>query len=307
MPYIKETSRDAENSLLEPIAIIGMGLYFHAIPRTSLLIVTACRLPGTVDSASKLWDLLVNKGSAQTPKVPVSRFNIDAHFHEDLERPGSFNVARSYFLDGDLDDFDPTFFGITPVEAMWMDPQQRKILEVCYECLESAGLTLESVSGSSTAMFVGSFTSDYQQTSIRDPDFRHNYAATGVDPGYTFNLKGPSSSINAIHNACNALRAHDCQAAITGGVNLILTVDQHMNTAKLGIRSPTSTCHTFDETADGYGRAEGAGVLYLKRLGDAICDGDPIRGVIRSPAVNTNGKVSGMGSLIRVSEARKKL
>lgn len=138
--------------------------------------------------------------------------------------------------------------------------------------------------------------------SIRDPDFRHNYAATGVDPGIIsnrvgniFNLKGPcftintacSSSIYAIHNACHALRARDCDAAITGGVNLILTVDQHMNTAKLGILSPTSTCHTFDASADGYGRAEGAGALYLKRLQDAIRDGDPVRGVIRSSAVNT--------------------
>lgn len=115
-----------------------------------------------------------------------------------MERPGSFNVAGGYFLDEELDNFDPTFFGITPIEAMWMDPQQRKILEVCYECLESAGLTLNNVSGTNTAVFVGSFTSDYQQMSIRDPDFRHNYAATGVDPGIisnrignTFNLKGP--------------------------------------------------------------------------------------------------------------------
>ena len=97
-----------------------------------------------------------------------------------------------------------------------------------------------------------------------------------------------SSSIYALHYACNSLRSRDCDAAIVGGVNLILTVDQHMNTAKLGILSPTSTCHTFDESADGYGRAEGAGALYVKRLADAIQDGDPIRGVIRSSAVNTS-------------------
>ena len=96
-----------------------------------------------------------------------------------------------------------------------------------------------------------------------------------------------SSSIYALHNACHALHARDCDAAIVGGVNLILTVDQHMNTAKLGILSPTSTCHTFDASADGYGRAEGAGALYIKRLSDAIRDGDPVRAVIRSTAVNT--------------------
>ena len=242
--------------------------------------------------------------------MPASRFNIDAHYHENLERPGSFNVLGGYFLDEDPSDFDPTFFGITPVEAMWLDPQQRKMLEVSYECLESAGLSLDAVAGSNTAVFVGSFTSDYQQMSTKEPDFRHNYAATGVDPGLisnrignTFNLRGPSFTINtacsssvyAIHNACHALRARDCEAAIAGGVNLVLTVDQHMNTAKLGILSPTSTCHTFDASADGYGRAEGVGALYLKRLSDAIRDGDPVRAVIRSSAVNTNGKVPGMG------------
>ncbi|KAI0906505.1 hypothetical protein F4823DRAFT_607070 [Ustulina deusta] len=254
--------------------------------------------------------MLVEKRSGQTPRVPESRFNIDAHYHENLARPGSFNVAGGYFLDGSPADFDPTFFNITPIEAQWLDPQQRKMLEVSYECLVSAGITLESIAGSNTAVFVGSFTSDYQQMSTRDPDFRHNYAATGVDPGIisnrignVFNLNGPSftintacsSSIYALHNACHALRNRDCDAAIVGGVNLILTVDQHMNTAKLGVLSPTSTCHTFDASADGYGRAEGAGALYVKRLSDAIRDGDPIRGVVRATAVNTNGKVEGMG------------
>ena len=246
--------------------------------------------------------MLVNKRSGQMDKVPDTRFNIDAHYHENLERPGSFNVRGGYFLDGPVENFDPTAFNITPVEAQWLDPQQRKMLEVSYECLESAGLSLDTVAGSNTAVFVGSFTSDYQQMSTKEPDFRHNYAATGVDPGIisnrignTFNLNGPSFTINtacsssvyAIHFACHALRARDCDAAIAGGVNLILTVDQHMNTAKLGILSPTSTCHTFDESADGYGRAEGAGALYLKRLSDAIRDGDPVRSVIRGTAVNT--------------------
>ncbi|PBP25423.1 putative polyketide protein [Diplocarpon rosae] len=270
----------------------------------------ACRLPGGIDSDSSFWSMLVEKRTGQTARVPESRFNIDAHYHETLDRPGSFNVAGGYFLDGRPEDFDPTFFGMTPVEAQWLDPQQRRILEVSYECLASAGVTLEAIAGTNTAVFVGSFTSDYQQMSIRDPDFRHNYAATGVDTGIisnrignTFNLNGPSftintacsSSIYALHLACQSLRNRDCTAAIVSGVNLVITVDQHANTAKLGILSPTSTCHTFDASADGYGRAEGAGALYIKRLSDAIRDGDPIRGVVRSTAVNTNGKVDGMG------------
>ncbi|KAI1196929.1 hypothetical protein F5X97DRAFT_199678 [Nemania serpens] len=284
----------AEQPSLEPIAICGMS----------------CRLPGGVDSPSSFWDMLLAKKTGQTPKVPASRFNIDAHYHQDRDRPGSFNVLGGYFLDGSPSDFDPSFFNVTPIEAQWLDPQQRRMLEVSYECLESAGVTLDQAAGSNTAVFVGSFTSDYQQMSTLEPDFRHSYAATGVDTGIIsnrignlLNLNGPSftintacsSSIYALHNACNALRARDCEAAIVGGVNLILTVDQHINTAKLGVLSPTSACHTFDASADGYGRAEGAGALYVKRLSDAIKDGNPIRAVIRATAVNTNGKVDGMG------------
>jgi len=104
--------------------------------------------------------MLVKKQSGQTSRVPESRFNIDAYYHSNLERPGSFNVPGGYFLDGQPEDFDPTAFNMTPIEAQWLDPQQRKILEVAYECLENAGLPLDSVAGSNTAVFVGSFTSD---------------------------------------------------------------------------------------------------------------------------------------------------
>ena len=107
--------------------------------------------------------MLVEKRTGQTPKVPSSRFNIDAHYHENLERPGSFNVMGGYFLDGRPEDFDSTFFNMTPIEAQWLDPQQRKMLEVCYECLVSAGIPLEKASGSNTAVFVGSFTADYRE------------------------------------------------------------------------------------------------------------------------------------------------
>lgn len=110
--------------------------------------------------------MLVEKRSGQTPKVPESRFDIKSYYHESLERPGSFNVAGGYFLDGKPADFDPTFFNITPIEAQWLDPQQKKMLEVSYESLVSAGVTLESVAGSNTAVFVGSFTSDYRRSSI---------------------------------------------------------------------------------------------------------------------------------------------
>ncbi|KAL8366737.1 hypothetical protein RB595_010546 [Gaeumannomyces hyphopodioides] len=287
-------NNDTSHGGVEPIAIVGMS----------------CRLPGGIDSASSLWDTIKEKRSVQTPKVPANRFNIDAYLHENLERPGSFNVPGGYFLDGNLEDFDPSFFGISPVEAMWLDPQQRKMLEVTYECFEAAGASLESMSGSNTGVFVGCFTNDFQQMAFRESDFRHSYAATGVDPGIistrlgnVFDLRGPNATINtacssaiyAVHQACNALRARDCYGAVAGGVNLVMVVDQHLNTAKLGVLSPTAKCHTFDASADGYGRGEGVGALYLKRLSDAMRDGDPVRAVIRGSAVNSNGKVPGYG------------
>ncbi|GKZ32480.1 type I Iterative Polyketide synthase (PKS) [Aspergillus brasiliensis] len=284
----------ADHVPYEPIAIVGM----------------ACRLPGSITSPSSLWDTLVNKKSVQTPNVPKSRFSIDAFYHKNLNRPGSFNVRGDYFLDGSPNDFDPSFFGMTPIEAMWLDPQQQRILEVTYECLENAGLRLEDVAGKNIGAFVGCFTSDYQQLLHREPDFRHEYAATGTDPGLLsaricniFDLCGPSavidsacsSSMTAIHQACQALQTGECDGAIAGGVNLIISVDQHMNTAKPGNLSPTSTCHTFDAAADGYGRAEGAGAIYLCRLSDAIRKGYPIRAVIRGSALNTNGKAKNQG------------
>ncbi|KAF1934915.1 reducing type I polyketide synthase [Clathrospora elynae] len=279
---------------LEPIAVIGIG----------------CHLPGDVRSASDFWDLMMSKGTGQTPKVPKSRFNIDAHLHDNNDRPGSFNVHGGYFLKETLQEFDPSFFGITPIEAMWMDPQQRKLLEVVYESFESAGVSLGDVAGTKTAVFAACFTADFQQMCFKEPSFRHSLAATGVDPGilsnrisHVFNLRGPSivvntacsSSVYALHNASNALRNNECTAAVVAGVNLVLAVDQHMNTAKLGVLSPTSTCHTFDASADGYGRAEGVGAVYLKRLSDAVRDGDPIRAVIRSSATNSNGRVPAVG------------
>ncbi|RYP40542.1 hypothetical protein DL768_010622 [Monosporascus sp. mg162] len=289
MPFVEDDSQG-----LEPIAIVGM----------------ACRLPGSIDTAAKFWETIREKRSVRTPKVPSTRFNIDAHYHPDNARPGSYSSLGGYFLDGNPVDFDPTFFSMAPVEAQWLDPQQRKMLEVCYEVFENAGLRMDELAGSNTGVYAASFTSDYQQMSIFERDFRHNYAATGVDPGIisnrinnAFDLNGPSCLINTacssalygIHNACHALRTRDCDAAVAAGSNLILMVDQQMNTAKLGVLSPTSECHTFDESADGYGRAEAVGALYLKRLSDAVRDKDVIRGVIRTSAVNTNGKVEGMG------------
>lgn len=185
----------------------------HTTPLLSLLTCPiGCRLPGQVESPSGFWDLMMAAGSPQSVKVPPNRFNIDAFYHSHNERPGSLNVLGGYFLEGDPADFDPTFFGITPVEAMWMDPQQRKLLEVVYEALESSGTPLSKVTGSLTGCFIGSFTSDFQQMSFKEHDFRHTYSATGVDPGilanriaHVFEFHGPrfASYMPVLHEYLN--------------------------------------------------------------------------------------------------------
>ncbi|KAJ5672571.1 polyketide synthase [Penicillium longicatenatum] len=278
----------------DDIAIVGM----------------ACRLPGGATSPSKLWDLLVNERSAQGD-IPNSRFNIDAFYHPDgSKRPGAMHMKGGYFLQGeDIRNFENEFFGINNMEAKYMDPQQRKLLEVVFECFESAGLPLETVSGANIGCYVGNFTVDFQLMQLRDAEYMHRYTATGMGTtilgnriSHTFNLKGPSlvidtacsSSLYCLHMACAALEAGECEAAIVAGANLIQTPEQHLATMKAGVLSPTSTCHTFADTADGYGRADGVGALYVKKLGAALRDGDPIRSIIRASAINANGRTAGI-------------
>ncbi|KAI1636396.1 putative polyketide synthase [Biscogniauxia mediterranea] len=190
-----------------------------------------------------------------------------------------------------------------------MDPQQRKLLEIVFECFESAGVSLDQVSGSNTGVYVGNFTHDYLMMQTRDPDYLHRYHATGSGTAllanrisHVFNLHGPSvtldtacsSSIYSLHVAVAALKAGECDSAIVAGVNLIMTPETQVMGRKAGVLSPTSTCHTFDTSADGYGRAEGVNAVYIKRLSSALRDGDEIYAVIRGTAVNSNGRTPGI-------------
>jgi acyl transferase domain-containing protein len=169
---------------------------------------TACRLPGGATSPSKLWDLLVNERSAQGD-IPNSRFNINAFYHPDgSKRPGAMHMKGGYFLQGeDIRNFENEFFGINNMEAKYMDPQQRKLLEVVFECFESAGLPLETVSGANIGCYVGNFTVDFQLMQLRDAEYMHRYTATGMGTtilgnriSHTFNLKGPRcASLNSSH------------------------------------------------------------------------------------------------------------
>ncbi|KAI0003946.1 ketoacyl-synt-domain-containing protein [Xylariaceae sp. FL0662B] len=276
----------------EPIAIIGMG----------------CRLPGGSSSPSKLWDLLKTGISAQG-RFPPSRFNIDGFYHPNSERPGSLNTEGGYFIDEDIRGFDNSFFGINNLEATYMDPQQRKLLEVVFECFENAGLPLEKISGTNVGCYVGNFVTDFITMQLKDSEYAHRYTATGLGTtilanriSHVFNLLGPSSvidtacssSLYCLHAACTALLAGECDSAVVAGANLIQSPEQQLATMKAGVLSKTSTCHTFDSSADGYGRADGIGALLVKRLSDAIRDGDVVRAVIRGTAVNSNGRTNGI-------------
>ncbi|PQE17058.1 polyketide synthase protein [Rutstroemia sp. NJR-2017a BBW] len=282
---------------VEPIAIVGMCMIlFHT------LMIKACKLPGDVNSPSQLWDMLVNGRSGQCD-LPSDRWNIDAFYHpKGGDRPGSMDTKGGYFLKDDIRNFENTFFGINNLEATYMDPQQRKLLEVVFECFESAGVTLEDMSGSNTGCYVGNFTMDFLMMQGRDPEYFHRYTATGMGTtilanrvNHVFNLQGPSmvidtacsSSLVSLHTAVMALRNRECDAAVVAGANLVQLPEQHMATMKAGVLSGTSTCHTFDSSADGYARADGIGALFVKRLSDAIRDRDPIRSVIRASAINT--------------------
>ena len=184
----------------EPIAIVGMGeTEIHlASFRQILTRILGCRLPGDVRSVPDLWSFLTQKRSGQG-EVPPTRWNIDSFYHPDgNEKGGSMNMRGGYFINEDLRNFENDFFGINNLEATFMDPQQRKLLEVVFECLESAGIRLEDVSGANVGTYVGSFTTDYWIMQARDPEYWSRYNATGMGTtilanriSHIFNLKGP--------------------------------------------------------------------------------------------------------------------
>ncbi|KAI1802995.1 putative polyketide synthase [Daldinia bambusicola] len=279
----------------DPICVVGM----------------ACRLPGDVRSPSELWQFLMERKTGQG-RVPPERYNIDGFYSSKGEKHGVMNVDGGYFIREDVRLFDNEFFGINNYDATYetqMDPQQRKLLEIVFECFENAGTSLSKMSDSNTGVYVGNFTQDTLQMQMRDPDELRRYHATGNGLtmlanriSHVFNLHGPSltldtacsSSIYCLHLAVTALKAGECDGAIVAASNLILTPGPHIAAMKAGMLSPTSTCHTFDISADGYARAEGVNAVYVKRLSSAIKNNDTIYGIIRGTAVNSNGRTPGM-------------
>ncbi|NJK64218.1 MAG: SDR family NAD(P)-dependent oxidoreductase, partial [Synechococcaceae cyanobacterium SM2_3_1] len=279
-------------ALTEPIAVVGM----------------ACRFPGDATTPEAFWEKLRQSYDAIS-EIPAERWDVDAYYDPDPTIPGKSYCRYGGFLK-DVDQFDPTFFGISPREAKFIDPQHRLLLEVSWEALERAGQIPNRLQGSPTGVFVGITLNDYS-TMIQFAGESESAQAFGVTGGplnaaagrisYTFGLTGPavavdtacSSSLVAIHQACQSLRLGECEMALAGGVNLILTPGSMIATAQAQMLSVDGHCKTFDARADGIGRGEGCGVLVLKRLSDALREGDPIQAVIRSSAVNQDGPSSG--------------
>ncbi|ONI79961.1 hypothetical protein ALI144C_24915 [Actinosynnema sp. ALI-1.44] len=266
----------------EPIAIVGMG----------------CRFPGGADDPAAYWRLLDEGVDAVTELPPPRRAADD---------PGTETTRLAAYLDS-VDSFDAEFFGIPAPEAERLDPQQRLLLEVAWEALEDAGTPLRRLNGTSTGVFIGMSTNDYLLHAARSGG-RDSYTGTGTahafGPGrlsYLLGLRGPSlavdtacsSSLVAAHLAMRSLRDGESDLALAGGVNLILDDFVTDVVADLQALSPDGRCRTFDARANGFVRGEGAGVVVLKRLGDALANGDRVHAVIRGSAVNSDGRSAGL-------------
>ncbi len=275
---------------MEPIAIIGIG----------------CRFPQAKDPES-FWQLLHHGVDAIT-EVPKDRWDIEQFYNLEPATPGKMYTRWGGFLD-QVDSFDSSFFGISPREVERMDPQQRLILEVAWESLENAGIAPETIAGSQTGVFVGIGNYDYCRLLTKDLNRVNAYDGTGNTLciaanrlSYFLNLRGPSvvtetacsSSLVALHFACRSLQSGETNQCLVGGVSLMLSPEPTITYSHARMMAADGRCKTFDANADGYVRGEGCGVIVLKRLADALKDGDRIQAVIKGTAVNQDGQSNGL-------------
>lgn len=276
----------------EPIAIVG----------------SACRFPGGANSPSALWKLLESPRDVGVDIGP-DRFDAKTFYHPDGTHHGTSNVLRSYLLQEDIRVFDAAFFNLNPNEADSMDPQQRLLMETVYEALEAGGHTLEALRGTDTAVYVGTMTADYNDTLIRDHNTMPNYFATGTNRAiisnrvsYFFDWHGPSmtidtacsSSLIAVHQGVKALRTGESRVAVACGTQVLLNPEMYIGESKLKMLSPNGRSRMWDADADGYARGEGVAAVVLKRLSDAIADGDHIQCIIRETGANQDGFSNGL-------------
>ncbi|KAH8690541.1 polyketide synthase [Talaromyces proteolyticus] len=271
---------------LEPIAIVGFSFQF----------------PDAEDSES-LWKIMVEK-RCTVIETPKDRINVDAWYHPDSSRRGQYYTRGAHFLREDISLFDAPFFSLSSDEAAGMDPQQRLLLEVTYRALENAGIPIEKAAGTQTSVHVGCFGNDYRHLMCKDVELTANYDVFGANVSmnanrlsWFFDFRGTSmnidtacsSSLVALDLACADLRAGSTDMGIVAGANLIISPDIMLLMSNVNMLSPDGRSYSFDQRANGYGRGEGIGTLIIKRLSDAIRDGDTIRAVIRSTASNQDG------------------
>jgi acyl transferase domain-containing protein/acyl carrier protein/NAD(P)-dependent dehydrogenase (short-subunit alcohol dehydrogenase family) len=278
----------------EPIAIVGMG----------------CRFPGGIHDPSTFWQALL-EGVDAVREVPPDRWDLAKWFDTDPHAPGKMSTRWGGFIE-DVAGFDAGFFQISPKEAVHMDPQQRLALEVSWEALEDAGIVPETLDGSRTGVFVGAWGQDYAElAAAADSQQIEQHSATGrnnsVIPAriaYSLGLRGPvltvntacSSSLVAVHLAVQSLRSGESELALVSGVNLMLAPHTTVQMTKFGAMSPTGRCRSFADEADGYVRGEGCGAVVLRRLSDALRNGERIYAVIRGSAINNDGASNGLAA-----------
>jgi iturin family lipopeptide synthetase A len=288
-----------------PVAIIGM----------------ACRFPGGANNPDALWQMLASNIDPVS-EIPAERWSADAFYSADRNIKGRSVSRWGSFISGqDLRDFDARHFRMTPHEASALDPQQRLLLEVTWEALENAGIAVESWKGKQVGVYVGLSTDDYKNSTLYAENLEalDPYAGAGSMSctaagrlSYFFGWEGPnlaldtacSSSLVALHLARQALQSGECDLAVVGGVNAILTPHLHVYFSKAGILSPTGRCHVFDDAADGYVRAEGCGMLVLERTSDAIAAGRRPRAQVLGSAINQDGASTGFSTPNGVAQSK---
>ncbi|KAI0378207.1 putative polyketide synthase [Hypomontagnella monticulosa] len=285
------TPPEIDGNEADPIAICGFSIKF----------------PQDATSPENFWKMLVEKRCAMS-KFPLSRLNEKGFSHKE-NRLNTFQLQGGHFIEDDLSAFDADFFSISPAEAAAMDPMQRFLLETAYRALENAGIPMERASGSSTGVYTGSFSMDYMIQLYRDAEDPPMHAALGLGLSmlanrlsWFFNFRGPSigldtacsSTATAVDLACQSLRNGSSDMGMVAGCNLTFSPEYFKWMTNLNFLSPDSRCYSFDHRANGYARGEGIGVIILKRLSDAIRDGNTIRAVIRSTGSNEDGRTLGI-------------
>ncbi len=271
-----------------PIAIVGL----------------ACRFPGGVESPDQFWNNIRSKDEQVEP-IPKELFNGQPLLPDTTN--GEYAKVGCFIHD--ITRFDAAFFGLSPREATDMDPQQRMLLELAWLCMEDAAVTPEQLAELETGVYVGVINHDYERLILSNPSNISAYTGLGRSTSiaanrisYCFNFSGPSitidtacsSSLTAVDSACKALASSEIDVAFAGGANAILSLESYIEFSQATMLSKSGKCHAFDAKADGFVRAEGAGLILLKRLADALADGDRIHATILATIVNQDGKTSGI-------------